>query len=101
MKYTFKILFLFILIFSFSNCETKEVEKKEDTFVQDNYTKQEVDISMRDGVKLHTTIYSPKDKSKKYPILMQRTPYSSRPYGEGKVKTSRIWKQSKTNIYNL
>ncbi len=87
MKYTFKILFLFILIFSFSNCETKEVEKKEDTFVQDNYTKQEVDIAMRDGVKLHTTIYSPKDKSKKYPILMQRTPYSSRPYGEGKMRT--------------
>lgn len=37
---------------------------------------------MRDGVELHTTIFSPKDTSKKYPILMQRTPYSSRPYGE-------------------
>ena len=36
---------------------------------------------MRDGTKLHTTIYSPKDTSKKYPILMNRTPYSSRPYG--------------------
>jgi hypothetical protein len=41
---------------------------------------------MRDGAKLHTTIYSPKDISKKYPILMQRTPYSSRPYGEGNFK---------------
>ena len=48
----------------------------------DHYTKKEVMIEMRDGVKLHTTIYSPKDTSKTYPILMQRTPYSCRPYGE-------------------
>ena len=48
----------------------------------DHYTKKEVMIEMRDGVKLHTTIYSPKDTSKIYPILMQRTPYSCRPYGE-------------------
>ncbi|WP_241697235.1 CocE/NonD family hydrolase [Winogradskyella eckloniae] len=39
-------------------------------------------IAMRDGVKLHTTIYTPKDRSKTYPILMKRTPYSCRPYGE-------------------
>lgn len=48
----------------------------------DHYTKKEVMIEMRDGIKLHTTIYSPKDTSKTYPILMQRTPYSCRPYGE-------------------
>ena len=59
----------------------------EDSFVEDHYTKMEVDIPMRDGIKLHTTIYSPKDKSQKYPILMQRTPYSSKPYGEGNMKT--------------
>ena len=41
---------------------------------------------MRDGIKLHTTIYSPKDTSKKYPILMSRTPYSSRPYGSNQYK---------------
>ncbi len=48
----------------------------------DHYTKKEVMIEMRDGIKLHTTIYSPKDMSKTYPILMKRTPYSCRPYGE-------------------
>ena len=52
-----------------------------------NYTKREVDIEMRDGTKLHTTIYAPKDTSQKYPILMSRTPYSSRPYGEGQFKS--------------
>ncbi len=47
-----------------------------------NYDKQELSITMRDGIKLHTTVYSPKDKSQKYPILLKRTPYSSKPYGE-------------------
>ncbi|RZS92557.1 CocE/NonD family hydrolase [Aquimarina brevivitae] len=55
--------------------------------VQDYYTKTEVNIEMRDGVKLHTTIYSPKDTSKQYPILMQRTPYSSRPYGKDQFRS--------------
>ena len=36
---------------------------------------------MRDGVKLYTVVYSPKDASQKYPILMTRTPYSAGPYG--------------------
>ena len=62
---------------------------KKDTYVADHYNKKEVTIAMRDGVKLHTTIYSPKDTSKEYPILMQRTPYSSAPYGAGKMKTKR------------
>ena len=52
-----------------------------------NYSKREVDIVMRDGTKLHTTIYAPKDTSQKYPILMSRTPYSSRPYGEGQYRS--------------
>ncbi|MCO6496645.1 MAG: CocE/NonD family hydrolase [Chitinophagaceae bacterium] len=36
---------------------------------------------MRDGVKLYTIIYVPKDQSEKYPFLIQRTPYSVAPYG--------------------
>lgn len=50
--------------------------------VRSHYTKREVLIPMRDGVKLFTAIYSPKDTSKTYPILMNRTPYSVWPYGE-------------------
>lgn len=49
--------------------------------VEEHYDKQEVTIAMRDGIKLHTTIYSPKDTSQEYPILLQRTPYSCAPYG--------------------
>lgn len=88
MKNLFAMLLVSLIIFT--SCETtgdKTADQTKDTFVEDNYTKMEVDIPMRDGVKLHTTIYSPKDKSQEYPILMQRTPYSSRPYGEGKMRT--------------
>jgi putative CocE/NonD family hydrolase len=57
------------------------------TYAKDNYTKKEVYITMRDGVKLFTSIYTPKDASaqKKYPIVMQRTCYSIAPYGEDKI----------------
>jgi len=50
-------------------------------YVRSNYQKTERTIVMRDGVKLYTVIYTPKDSSQAYPILMQRTPYSAGPYG--------------------
>ncbi len=49
--------------------------------VKANYVKREVYIPMHDGVKLFTAIYSPKDSSIRYPILLNRTPYSVAPYG--------------------
>jgi len=66
--------------------EANKSADSKDTYSQDNYTKKEVMIEMRDGIKLHTTIYSPKDTSKPYPILMMRTPYSCKPYGESEFK---------------
>ena len=80
------ILLTVLSFFLYTSCNSLE-ENKQDTYVADNYTKQEVTIAMRDGTRLHTTIYSPKDTSKEYPILMQRTPYSSAPYGAEKMKT--------------
>jgi uncharacterized protein len=50
-------------------------------FIKANFTKFEYRISMRDGVKLFTAVYVPKDDSQKYPILLLRTPYSVSPYG--------------------
>jgi len=46
-----------------------------------HYTKHEYSIPMRDGTKLFTSVYTPKDNSKTYPILIKRTPYSLAPYG--------------------
>ncbi|MEM9647732.1 MAG: CocE/NonD family hydrolase [Bacteroidota bacterium] len=77
---------LFFLVTAQSCKKTVQQEVVEENYVAENYSKQEVDIEMRDGITLHTTIYSPKDTSKEYPILMQRTPYSSRPYGEGNFR---------------
>ncbi|MEO5908087.1 MAG: CocE/NonD family hydrolase, partial [Ginsengibacter sp.] len=51
-------------------------------FVKENFTKIDTTITMRDGIKLYTVIYIPKDGSEKYPFLIERTPYSSKPYGE-------------------
>ncbi len=51
------------------------------TFILNNYTKAEYRIPMRDGVHLHTTIYQPRDRSRAHPIVLNRTPYSCRPYG--------------------
>lgn len=50
--------------------------------VRERYTKREVLIPMRDGVRLFTSIYLPKDTSRPHPILLQRTPYGVGPYGE-------------------
>lgn len=52
------------------------------------YDKTEQMITMRDGVRLFTAIYSPKDRSQKYPIMLFRTPYTVAPYGANEFKES-------------
>src|SRR3982074_3494993 len=57
-------------------------------YVRAHYTKYEYRIAMRDGVKLFTSVYVPKDTSQPWPIMFDRTPYSVAPYGEDNYKTS-------------
>src|ERR1043165_1917745 len=66
---------------------TKEQRELAD-YIKSHYTKSEVMIPMRDGVKLFVCIYEPKDKKQKYPIMFDRTPYSVGPYGPDNFKTS-------------
>lgn len=54
--------------------------------VRAHYTKYEYRIPMRDGVRLFTSVYVPKDQSRTYPILVDRTPYSVGPYGVDNYK---------------
>jgi len=49
--------------------------------IAEHYTKYEYRIPMRDGVRLFTSVYVPKDASVSYPFLLTRTPYSVAPYG--------------------
>ena len=52
-------------------------------FIRAHYTKYEYRIPMRDGKRLFTAVYVPKDPaSGPYPLLMDRTPYNVGPYGE-------------------
>ena len=83
-----KNLKLFLLsILTFFSAATV-AQEKDSAYVRTNYTKIERQITMRDGIKLFTAIYIPKDQSKKYPFLMTRTPYTVAPYGEDKYKLS-------------
>jgi putative CocE/NonD family hydrolase len=81
-----KLLLLpFLFYFSISFAQNEQ----DSAWIMENYTKSEITITMRDGTKLFTSIYSPKDKSEKHPILLTRTPYSCAPYG--KDFSSRLW----------
>ncbi|HEY1378546.1 MAG TPA: CocE/NonD family hydrolase [Gemmataceae bacterium] len=73
------ILLLFIL--------TSRLPAQGLEYVQAHYTKFEYRIPMRDGAKLFTAVYVPKDDSKPYPVLMTRTPYSVGPYGADRYKS--------------
>lgn len=72
------LLFSLLICFLFSSAGLAQNGRSE---VADNYEKFEYRVPMRDDVLLHTTVYVPKDTSKKYPIILKRTPYSCRPYG--------------------
>jgi len=50
-------------------------------YVRAHYAKREVMIPMRDGTRLFTAIYTPLDRSRPYPFLLERTPYGVAPYG--------------------
>ncbi len=56
-----------------------------------SYTKYEYRIPMRDGTKLFTVVYVPKDASKSYPFLINRTPYSAGVYAEGELRYGEDW----------
>jgi putative CocE/NonD family hydrolase len=49
--------------------------------IRARYTKYEYRVPMRDGARLFTAVYVPKDTSKPWPFLLTRTPYSVGPYG--------------------
>src|SRR5919109_1332409 len=50
-------------------------------WLAEHYTKYEHRIPMRDGIRLFTRVYVPKDDSQSWPIVLTRTPYALKPYG--------------------
>lgn len=85
MKRTSAIFFLtFLLLPSWAQTPTQSGADR----VRERYTKYEYQVPMRDGVRLFTSIYVPKDTSKPYPFLLTRTPYSVAPYGIDQYRAS-------------
>lgn len=75
-----------ILLFLTFTLQLHAQTAADSAYVRDHYAKMEKYITMRDGVRLFTSIYIPKDKSKKYPLLLNRTPYTVAPYGANEYK---------------
>lgn len=58
--------------------------RAQDAFdVKAHYEKSEHRVAVRDGARLFTSVYVPRDRSRTYPVMLNRTPYSVRPYGDG------------------
>jgi putative CocE/NonD family hydrolase len=75
MKFILIVSLLFISLVTFS-------QNRDSTWIVNNYSKKEVMITMRDGIKLFTAIYTPKSVTEKHPFILFRTGYSAKPYGE-------------------
>ena len=78
-----KKYFILFCLFAF-NGSMLIAQNADSLWMRENYYKIERMVPMRDGNKLFTAIYIPKDSSEKHPILFNRTPYSCSPYGEDK-----------------
>ena len=74
-------------------------------FIRGHYVKHEYQIPMRDGVRLFTQVYIPKDKTRIYPFILKRTPYGVKPYGLDQyvskpgVQSSRYFEEGYIVVY--
>jgi len=78
-------LFL-VLTLGFALCSAG-VGTRGEPQVDQEYSKKEYRIPMRDGVELFTAVYSPSNNSAGLPIMLLRTPYGIHPYGEDRFPT--------------
>ena len=78
-----RIILLLVLSFILDRLPAQNADS---AWIVNNYIKLERSIPMRDGVKLFTSIYMPKDHSENHPLLIERTPYSCQPYGEDQFR---------------
>ena len=77
-----------VILLVFASAGFAQESSQQESYIRLHYTKQEHMIPMRDGVKLFTAVYLPRDTTKKYPILIKRTPYAVSPYGADKFPSS-------------
>lgn len=78
---TKKIHLTSVVLLTLLLCGPHSLRAQDTKSLRELYVKNEYMIPMRDGKKLYTQVYSPKDQSERYPFLMTRTPYSVGFYG--------------------
>jgi hypothetical protein len=86
MKSLFYVLFTLTLLTASAQNSQVYTIAQDSAYVRENYDKAEYMVTMRDGIRLFTQVYTPKDNTRKHPILIQRTPYSCSPYGQDKFR---------------
>src|SRR5207249_5459070 len=77
-----------LLSMTAAGCSLAALGGQDDSRVRARYTKREVQIAMRDGVKLFTSIYLLKDTTRSCAIMLSRTPFGVAPYGPDAFKTA-------------
>ena len=87
-RFPFAVLAVFGLALPILCAQQAAPAAPQEDYVEAHYTKYEFRIPMRDGKRLFTAVYVPKDAAGgPYPFLMDRTPYSVGPYGEDRYPT--------------
>jgi len=81
---TTRILLFLIVLLVTSGVNGKQLDK-DSLYMSENYEMSEHKITMRDGIQLYTIVYVPKDHSKKYPILLNRTCYNVQSFADYKL----------------
>ncbi len=91
MKFSASILVIVCSLLSTAapavNAQSQD-QAAQESYIRLHYVKQEHMVPMRDGTLLHTAIFTPRDTTQSWPILMKRTPYSCAPYGIEKFPSS-------------
>jgi hypothetical protein len=75
-SFTRRLVIFLIMMTIVSSLHSQSVES-----LKQKYDKREVYITMRDGIKLFTSIYTPKNNSSAHPVLLNRAPYDIEPGG--------------------
>jgi len=75
---------LLLATVAISYVASAQLSSEDSIWVRQHYTKTEQMVTMRDGVRLFTAVYTPNDNTVTHPILLNRTPYSCSPYGTDK-----------------
>lgn len=75
-----------LLVVSLFFIETYSQSPSEDSlYMRTHYSQAEYRVSMRDGTELFILVYTPKDQTKTYPILLNRTCYNASSYRDFKT----------------